>query len=84
LSSSSPEPPATVDTHGQSIALLTEEQIEASTRLLSSGIPATEVARVMARMRAERVGGSGQASGSSEMGMGTDTVPPGYDALFGG
>jgi len=52
-----------------SIALLTDEQIRVVATLSNSGVPGTEIARVIARMRPERL--------TSE--MGADTAPPAYN-----
>jgi len=63
-------------------AQLTDEQIDFVSRLSSADVPATDIARLMQRMRAGGAG-SGQGSGSGEMhgGMGAGAAPPSYDAM---
>jgi hypothetical protein len=64
---------------GVSTAELTNEQIDSVTRLLSTSVPATDVARVIERMKV--AGEQGLASVDTSYGMGGETAPPGYDAI---
>jgi hypothetical protein len=63
-------------------AELTDEQIDFVSRLSGANVPATDIARLMERMREGRAGSS-RRSGSGEMSGRTDTTvsPPSYDAL---
>jgi hypothetical protein len=64
---------------GISAAKLTDEQIDSVTRLLNTGVPATDVARVIERMKTVRE----QELTSAQMSSGADaeTAPPGYGAI---
>jgi len=64
---------------GISAAKLTDEQIDSVTRLLNTGVPATDVARVIERMKTVRE----QELTSAHMSSGADaeTAPPGYGAI---
>jgi len=59
---------------------LTDGEIDSVARLLRSGVPATEVARVMESLRAD---GAARAQGSRNSDDGLSTAPPCYDAIDG-
>ena len=64
-------------------AQLTDRQLDFVARLSTTDVPASEIGRLMARMRAG-AGASGQASESGEMRVGRHpgtTVPPSYDDI---
>jgi hypothetical protein len=63
---------------GVSATELTDEQIDSVTRLLNTGAAATDVARVIERMKAMTE--QGLASTGISYGMGTETAPPGYNS----
>ena len=60
---------------------LTDEQIDFVSRLSSTDLPPTDIARVIERMRAKVEGGQGLGSSGMGNAAGTDTAPPGYNAL---
>ena len=72
--------PATADTQGHiSNTQLTDDQVDFVNSLWSANVPATDIARVMERMRVT----GGQGSGIRDMrdDVRPDTAPPSYDGL---
>ena len=72
------ERPETINMQDISTVQLTDEEIDSVARLLRTGVPATDVARVMESMRADRAARA-QGLGDSDVG----TAPPDYDAIDG-
>jgi hypothetical protein len=64
-------------------AQLTDEQIDYVSRLARANVPATDVARLMERMRAGEARGQGSAVVNGEIRSETDqgTAPPSYDTI---
>lgn len=65
----------------ESSAELTDEQIDFVSRLSSANVPATDIARLMERMREGRAGSSRRSGGEMSSRTDTTVAPPSYDAL---